>query len=108
MSIGPLGTIGSIAAIPLAQGTVADADRVRHDGANRAREAASQQASEKAEGIDVAAKEQAASDRDADGRRIWEQKEKVPDDASAENEQHETPAVRDPFGDRGSQLDLSG
>ncbi len=108
MSIGPLNTISSIAASPITQATAADADRIVQEVNHRVREAAGQRAAERAEGIGVTEEEQAAGDRDADGRRIWEPTAKKSDELPGEVAANTAAVAKDPSGDRGSQLDLSG
>jgi hypothetical protein len=103
-----LGSLGSIAATSLSQATVADADRIRHEAANRSRESAALRATDLAGGIGPTEQEQEAQDRDADGRQLWEQRQgnRPEDPASAEAPQ--VIAAKDPSGDRGSLLDLHG
>lgn len=106
MSIGPLGTLSSIAASPLTQSTTADADRIRHEAASHAREVAGNRATEQAAGIGVTEEEQAAAERDADGRQFWEEAAKKQAEPSGENA--EPPLAKDPHGNCGNQLDLRG
>jgi hypothetical protein len=107
MSIGPLGTIGSLAATPLPQ-RVAEVDKAERETTDRARAAQGERAAEAAAGIGETEEDSQASERDADGRRLWEA---PPAKVSAE----ETSAVdaspqlsKDPSGESGSELDLVG
>jgi hypothetical protein len=89
----------------------ADADRLSHDAASHVRaEQASQQA-ENAAGIGEMAQEGATSERDADGRRLWEKQRREARPRDTESEPEGAPAMicsRDATGESGTQLDLSG
>jgi hypothetical protein len=66
---------------------------------------------EAAEGIGTTNEEQAASDRDADGRRPWEigaQPENLDDGANLSGDPSSSQRAKDPTGQAGSRLDLSG
>jgi hypothetical protein len=101
-----LGLLGAAASTPLAQRQT-EADRAQHDGAGQARQTASAKQAENAAGIGETDNDQPASDRDADGRRLWEAppgKNASPHDSSEPN----AVQAKDPTGQSGSQLDLSG
>ena len=106
MSIGPLGTLASIAASPLTQATSADVDRIRHESASHSREVSGNRATEEAAGIGATEEEQAADERDADGRRFWVETAKKRQEAEAA--ENESRPAKDPHGDCGNQLDLQG
>ena len=106
MSVGPLGFAGAAAGANSAQ-RQADVDRAQHDSANDVRKTKSVQAAEAAAGSAPTDGEGHEShERDADGRRLWEEMGEPPpkDEAPAA----EPPRSKDPTGDRGGNLDLSG
>lgn len=108
MSIGSLGLIGSLASSSTMQRTV-DIDRVERETVDQARAAQSEKRAETAAGIGEPEEEAAISDRDADGRLPWEFGEQAP---KAEEPQAvdspEPPAAKDPHGEAGNLLDISG
>ncbi|MEQ8787559.1 MAG: hypothetical protein RIC55_14745 [Pirellulaceae bacterium] len=111
MSMGPLGIIGSAAGTPLAQIKGSDVDRAAQDTAAQARQTKADLKAEQAAGIGQTEEDQQTSDRDADGRRVWELGEEPSPEQEAAAEQaddEQTPRSKDPSGDRGRQLDLSG
>lgn len=108
MSIGPAGFIGSFAGTPMSQSQGSDVDRARGERANQQRQVASEQQAEKAAGIGATDEDQAAEDRDADGRRLWEVDEQVTVEQGPEDEQAPARQSRDASGESGSHLDLSG
>jgi hypothetical protein len=110
MSVGPMGIAGAVAASPQAQRGGSETERASQDRANQVRSAKSGEKAEKAAGIGSMEEDQAASDRDADGRKIWEQ---GAEGASTEEQSTETiegnaPQSKDPTGQTGTKLDLSG
>ena len=108
MSIGSLGIVGSLAGTPLAQ-KGPEADKVQKEAADRSRQTDAEVRAEMAAGIGQTEEESQASERDADGRRPWE----VPA-RKKEEERAADPAVdasipaRDPSGERGGLIDISG
>lgn len=111
MSVGPMGGIASSAAgAPLSQTSGSETERSQKDTSAQRRLVDSQDKSEKAAGIGTTEQDQGASDRDADGRRLWE----APVDAK--NAQDNQPAgegstprkSKDPTGNSGNSLDLLG
>ncbi len=108
MSIGSLGIIGSLASTPLTQ-RAAEADKNPQAAAEQARAAEAGERAELAAGIGQTSEDSEASDRDADGRRLWERPpEKKP--AEGEPATAEAPPClsKDPTGARGGELDLVG
>lgn len=107
MSISSLGIVGSLASSSLVQ-RGADVEKTERDtaDANRAAEAVAR--AERAAGIGQTEEDAATSERDADGRRLWER----PEDANKPTEEavaEETTApVKDPTGQSGGLLDISG
>ena len=110
MSVGPLGMAGSIVG-GLPQIRSAEAGRAEKQSADQARLTKSDQKAEAAEGVGETAQDEKASDRDADGRRLWEaMPEQKTDSGELPEEAHtpEAPQSKDPTGASGGQLDLSG
>jgi hypothetical protein len=114
MSVGlTSGLIGSAAGAPLAQARGSELDRAAHEAANQQRQVAGDAHAESAAGIGETGEDQATSDRDADGRRLWERRRKASTPAAASEAPSpaaasELPPARDPTGESGSLLDLSG
>ena len=106
MSIGSLGIIGSVAATPASQ-SKAGVEKAQEGGAAQERHAHSQASAENAAGIGTTDGTTQTSDRDADGRRLWE----APPEARKEDERAPDEPLHqaiDPTGQSGSSLDLSG
>jgi hypothetical protein len=107
MSVGSLGgLIGSAAGVPLSQAGGSETERTSRDTAAQQRAADGAARSEKAAGIGTTEQDQEASERDADGRRMWEAPpdKQHPDDTSAGAERQS----RDTTGHCGTHLDLTG
>jgi hypothetical protein len=102
----PLGLMGAAAATPLAQ-RQSGTDPAQQEAAAQARQAAGEQKAEAASGIGQTDQDEAASDRDADGRRIWEISEKARQEPEEESNLA-PPIAKDPTGAAGNQLDISG
>jgi hypothetical protein len=92
----------------LSQTAGGEAERTQKESAVQQRIADAQTKSEKASGIGEMAHDQEASERDADGRRLWEEspekKQPASDDTAAEVQRQ----VKDPTGVSGNSLDLTG
>jgi hypothetical protein len=111
MSVGPMGLIGSIAGTPLSQTKGSETEKGVDDTARQARSSQAQQQAEKASGIGQTEEDSEANDRDADGRRIWEDgRQESPDEPEDEEgaPPSQTPQSKDPTGMSGNTLDLSG
>lgn len=110
MSIGSFGGIqGSVAGAPLSQTRGGDVERAQQSTASE-RVAEADKRSEQASGIGTTEEDQEAGERDADGRRMYE-------DSSQQQSQEgttepaklpEPPKAKDPTGQAGTQLDLMG
>ncbi|MFV1964277.1 MAG: hypothetical protein ACC628_02550 [Pirellulaceae bacterium] len=107
MSVGPMGTMGSVAGSQLPQTKGADAERTQQETVDQVRQTESNRKAENASGVGETEQDQEASDRDADGRRLWE--------AAPESEAHpegdetgDLPRSKDPRGKTGANLDLRG
>ncbi len=110
MSIGPLAFVSSVAGSPLAQTKGSEIERAQHEAAGLEREQEVGRQAENAAGISAAdGEEHQTSERDADGRRLWEAP--LPGKASAAEAPREISddhRVKDPTGQSGGQLDLVG
>ena len=108
MSIGSLGIVGSLAGTALTQ-KAAEVDKIQRDAADVARQTDAAARAESAQGIGETEEESEASDRDADGRRLWErqQKKKPAEEEQTASTPPETHA-KDPEGISGGILDLTG
>ena len=110
MSIGPMGMVGSVAGTPLSQSKGGEAEKTQQDAANQSRQVHSEQKAEQASGVGQTEQDEQASDRDADGRRLWEGPPEGEQDNATAGELPATspPISRDPTGQRGGNLDMSG
>jgi hypothetical protein len=105
VSIGSLSGIGlSAAGSPLAQAKGSDVERTQQDAGAQQFRVQGQQKAEAAAGIGQTDEDQQAGERDADGRRPWEVPAR-PEHAEEDQGQH---AGKDPSGESGSLLDLTG
>lgn len=107
MSVGSLGgLIGSAAGVPLSQTGGSETERASRDTASQQRATDGAARSEKAAGIGTTEQDQEASERDADGRRMWE----APPDKQQQEEAAAAAArqSRDTTGQCGTHLDLTG
>ncbi len=107
MSVGPMGAAASAAGAPFAQGQGSEATRAQQESAEQARQTNSTKKAEDAAGIGQTEQDEEASDRDADGRRLWEG---APEEGNAEQDDPTATGQRskDATGEKGGQLDLSG
>lgn len=117
MSVGPLGGLAASAAgAPYAQTKGADVERAQQETSNQQRKVSNDLKADKAAGIgETDGEDNLTSDRDADGRRLWEQTEEHPGesaetDADQDEESAEGPRRRskDASGESGTRLDLTG
>ncbi|MEN1681184.1 MAG: hypothetical protein AAGJ46_16475 [Planctomycetota bacterium] len=116
MSVGPIGgVLSSAAGAPLSQTAGSETERAKTEGASQARERDATQKAEKSSGVGQTQEDQGASDRDADGRRMWEAPEDTVDIESTGEEQSDTDAAptlptkesKDATGEAGNSLDLT-
>jgi len=112
MSVGPLGGIAAGAAgSPLAQTHGSEIDRARHDAAAQQRKLRSDQKAEDASGIgETDGEDHETEDRDADGRRLWEESPSPDEGKAGASTSDSSGAARgkDATGQSGNLLDLSG
>jgi hypothetical protein len=100
------GALTSAAGAPLSQTAGAEAERTQKESSVQQRLADAQAKSEKASGIGQMDEDQQASERDADGRRLWEDTRKKK--AEADAALAEARQAKDPTGMSGTTLDLTG
>lgn len=110
MSVGPLGgLVGSAAGAPLAQTSGSETERSAREGGALDRQVDANQRAELAAGIGQTEQDQESSERDADGRRLWESPNKAakgdPTIAGADSSIRQS---KDATGQCGNQLDLTG
>ncbi|MEX1039436.1 MAG: hypothetical protein WDZ51_02315 [Pirellulaceae bacterium] len=113
MSIGPgaMGIASSLAASPLAQNSSSEVNRNQQASRDQSRQVESAEKAEKAAGVGDPEESEKTSDRDADGRRAWEKPAGSHDDPSAHDDDScggGGSQSKDPTGQRGGNLDLSG
>ncbi|WP_425615003.1 hypothetical protein NA78x_004890 [Anatilimnocola sp. NA78] len=105
MSIGSLGSVGSFAASSATQRT-SDTEKTQTASADKSRADSGVEMTEKAAGIGETQEDTGASDRDADGRRLWEvNPQQNVDPETANLVPH---VAKDPTGAAGGELDLMG
>jgi hypothetical protein len=102
-----MGMAGSAAGSVYAQGHGADVQRTQQELVQHARQSQSAEKAEDASGVGQTAEDEGADDRDADGRRLWEAAAEGDPQPEPEAPRDE-PRSKDPTGQAGSQLDLSG
>lgn len=115
MSVGPLGgVVPSVAGAPFAQSQGSEIDRAKVESSHQERQIRNDAKAEAAEGIAATdGEEKETEERDADGRRLWEEDEQAakeqdePTAADADGTSA-TPHSKDASGMSGNQLDLSG
>ncbi|HTQ39247.1 MAG TPA: hypothetical protein VMJ32_09475 [Pirellulales bacterium] len=111
MSIASLGFAGIGAATPLPQSKGADTDRTSQEMTVQRIQQQTDLQAEQAAGIgQTDGDEHETEERDADGRRPWElpEKKKNPPDAAIGLSDSPLPSSRDPSGQCGNMLDLTG
>jgi hypothetical protein len=108
MSTGPLGGIAASAAgLPLAQTKGADVQRTQHERASQERQVQNDRRAENAAGIgETDGENHQPAERDADGRRPWEQPPRQR--ASGGSADGPPRQSKDASGQTGNLLDLSG
>ncbi len=110
MSIGPMGALaGSVAGSPLAQTTGPEAERAQQETSSQKRQIDAEKKAEAAAGIgETDGEDHETAERDADGRRMWENAPEGKDDEANDQASDESPKSKDASGQSGTQLDLSG
>jgi hypothetical protein len=113
MSVGSLGgIISSAAGAPLSQTAGSETERAQKDSLAQSRQVDANQKAEMAAGIGQTEQDQESSERDADGRRLWEAQDenenKNKSDKDAEPGETSTRQSKDATGQSGTKLDLTG
>ncbi len=108
MSIGASSPLaGSVAGTPLARASSSEQDRAAQEVGVQIRQTTSEKKAESAAGIgETDGENNEAEDRDPDGRRLWEESAGAGGDNSESDET--PPHAKDPTGQCGNLLDLSG
>lgn len=112
MSVGPIGgVLSSAAGAPLSQTAGSEAERAKAEGASQARTRDAAEQAERSSGVGQTQEDQGASDRDADGRRMWE----LPQEGGGADDQNDpsnttaaSKRAKDATGAAGNSLDLTG
>lgn len=106
MSVGFGGVAASAAGVQLAQTTGSDVDRNAQEVAGEVRKSDYQLKAEAAAGIgETDGENHESEDRDADGRRPWQNTHHPSEEEGDESEDHQS---KDASGQAGNLLDLSG
>ena len=112
MSVGPLGGLaGSAAGSPLAQTKGSDVERAQQDAGSQQRRIQTDQKAENAAGIGEAdGEDHETAERDADGRRLWEEplQPEASDESEADPGKPDPRQSKDTSGQTGNLLDLTG
>jgi hypothetical protein len=101
------GVLGSAAGAPLSQTAGSETERSQRDASATQRQADNLSKAEKAAGIGQAEGDEGPSERDADGRRLWEA-ETARGEKQAQAESEPARQAKDPSGQSGGELDLTG
>lgn len=111
MTMVPLsGLLSSVAGTALSQTSGSDTDRAQKESLTQLRGIEAEQHAEQSAGIGQTEQDQESSERDADGRRLWE----APVDAKKKNVEQasdgatEARQSKDATGQSGTKLDLVG
>lgn len=108
MSIGPLGPIVSAAGSALAQSKGSELERTQNEVAGQERQSEVGRQAESAAGIGAADGENhETSERDANGRRLWEAPLGKRSGNASAGGSADAPRAKDPTGQSGGALDLS-
>lgn len=111
MTMVPLGGIlTSAAGAPLSQTAGSETERAQKESSSQQRQLDADTHAEQTAGIGQTEHDQETSERDADGRRMWEgppERRKDPPNA-AEETATEARLSKDPTGQSGTHLDLTG
>jgi hypothetical protein len=110
MSLLPLGgIINSAAGAPLSQAASSETERSQRDAGVQQRHVDAADRTEQAAGIGTTEQDQETSERDADGRRLWEGPAAKKKDAVTADETADLPRLsKDASGLSGNNLDLTG
>jgi hypothetical protein len=108
MNMSPMGPLNSIAGTHLAQTKGAETDRASQESG---KQTSTQKAADGA-ATGAVDEDKGAGDRDADGRKLWEETLPPPDQGDTTDASSGQPPTsrqsRDATGERGANLDLTG
>jgi hypothetical protein len=109
MSIASLGIVGSMAGTQLPQ-RAAETDRTERQSVDQGRTTQADERAENAAGIGQTEEDSQTSERDADGRRLWERPQGKAQESPIAAPATDAAAVlsKDPSGACGNELDLVG
>jgi hypothetical protein len=110
MTMVPLGgLLSSAAGAPLSQTAGSETERAQKESLSQQRQLDANQHAEQTAGIGQTEQDQGTSERDADGRRLWEApvdgKKEAKTAAEVEADMRQS---KDPTGQSGTRLDLTG
>ncbi len=111
MNVGAMsGVVGSAAGAPLSQTAGSEAERAKKGSSDSQRQVENDTKAEKAAGIGQTESDEGPSERDADGRKLWEGDVLTGKETEEEQTANTEPPrqVKDPTGQSGSSLDLTG
>jgi hypothetical protein len=109
MTMAPLGGIVSSAAgAPLSQTAGTETDRAQKESLAQNRQLDASQKAEQAAGIGQTEQDQESSERDADGRRLWEASARSTKNDQNADAESQTRQSKDATGQSGTKLDLTG
>ena len=111
MTMVPIGgMLSSAAGASLSQTSGSETERAQKDASTQRRVADADQKAAESAGIGHTEQDQESSERDADGRRLWEQSPEGSKSMAAAEGEGETLSrqSKDPTGQSGTQLDLTG
>jgi hypothetical protein len=109
MTMVPLGgLIGSAAGVPLSQTAGSETERTQKESLAQNRQVDANQKAENAAGIGQTEQDQESSERDADGRRLWESPGKPGKESGGNVSEAATRQSKDATGQSGTKLDLTG
>lgn len=110
MSVGSLASLAaSVAGTSLAQSKGTDVERTQNEASSVERRVQSDTKAENAAGIgETDGEDHETAERDADGRRIWEDMRRKKEESANAPTPSEPPRSKDPSGQTGTLLDLNG
>ena len=108
MNVGSMGIVGGAAGSSLSQRAGSDVERTKQDAASKDRQVQGAKKAEDAAGIGKTEQDEGASERDADGRRIWENPPQGKEADSQDDAEQASHRPKDPTGQSGGKLDLTG
>jgi len=103
------GVVGSAAGAPLSQTAGSETERAKTDSSAKQRQVNNDTKAEKSAGIGQTEGDEGPADRDADGRKLWEDNATPDKQEESRLAEPEPPRqTKDPTGQSGGELDLMG